>query len=176
MRANFLSTSFNFTSRKRQKYRERKRGNKNSLSPPSQESHFLENSHGENPLISISLNREKFHHPRPFHATRSYLEGGKKKKREAASLLYQAAPSWKAPLHSNEDRWRTIGFSCLSLSSALASWHVNSNGERINLRPISSPLLSSAPNEGYIIRLFRGKGKARLFLRGEEEALLQRKR
>lgn len=32
MRANFLSTSFNFTSRKRQKYRERKRGNKNSLS------------------------------------------------------------------------------------------------------------------------------------------------
>lgn len=80
MRANFLSTSFNFTSRKRQKYRERKRGNKNSLSPPSQESHFLENSHGENPLISISLNREKFHHPRPFHATRSDLEEGKKKR------------------------------------------------------------------------------------------------
>lgn len=78
MRANFLSTSFNFTSRKRQKYRERKRGNKNSLSPPSQESHFLENSHGENPLIS--LNREKFHHPRPFHATRSDLEEGKKKR------------------------------------------------------------------------------------------------
>lgn len=80
MRANFLSTSFNFTSRKRQKYRERKRGNKNSLSPPSQESHFLENSHGENPLISISLNQEKFHHPRPFHATRSDLEEGKKKR------------------------------------------------------------------------------------------------
>lgn len=114
--------------------------------------------------------------PSPFPRDSFGSRGGKKKKREAASLLYQAAPSWKAPLHSNEDRWRTIGFSCLSLSSALASWHVNSNGERINLRPISSPLLSSAPNEGYIIRLFRGKGKARLFLRGEEEALLQRKR
>lgn len=88
MRANFLSTSFNFTSRKRQKYRERKRGNKNSLSPPSQESHFLENSHGENPLISISLNQEKFHHPRPFHATRSYLEEGKKKKKKRPRRCY----------------------------------------------------------------------------------------
>lgn len=142
MRANFLSTSFNFTSRKRQKYRERKRGNKNSLSPPSQESHFLENSHGENPLISISLNREKFHHPRPFHATRSDLEEGKKK-RERPRRCYIKLLQAEKPLHSNEDRWRTIGFSCLSLTSALASWHVNSNGERINLRPISSPLLCS---------------------------------
>lgn len=81
--------------------------------------------------------------PSPFPRDSFGSRGGKKKKREAASLLYQAAPSWKAPLHSNEDRWRTIGFSCLSLSSALASWHVNSNGERINLRPISSPLLCS---------------------------------
>lgn len=81
--------------------------------------------------------------PSPFPRDSFGSRGGKKKKREAASLLYQAAPSWKAPLHSNEDRWRTIGFSCLSLTSALASWHVNSNGERINLRPISSPLLCS---------------------------------
>lgn len=95
MRANFLSTSFNFTSRKRQKYRERKRGNKNSLSPPSQESHFLENSHGENPLIS--LNREKFHHPRPFHATRSYLEEGKKKKKRGRVVVISSCSKLKSP-------------------------------------------------------------------------------
>lgn len=155
------------------------KGNKNSLS-------LSLSTFSRIPLSREFTRRESFDFdllkpgkippPSPFPRDSFGSRGGKKKKREAASLLYQAAPSWKAPLHSNEDRWRTIGFSCLSLSSALASWHVNSNGERINLRPISSPLLSSAPNEGYIIRLFRGKGKARLFLRGEEEALLQRKR
>lgn len=97
IRANFLSTNFNFTSRKRQKYRERKRGNKNSLSPPSQESHFLENSHGENPLISISLNQEKFHHPRPFHATRSYLEEGKKKKKRGRVVVISSCSKLKSP-------------------------------------------------------------------------------
>lgn len=102
--------------------------------------------------------------------------GEKKKKKEerttAGLLLYQAAPLKAPPLEIRS--WRTIGFSCLLLPllHCLRSFsrlqHINSNGKRIKLCPISpvrlSLLLCSGRRVKDISFDYSGERAKRLFL------------